>query len=247
MKIHTPLPEPERPAVPTRALLEASLTAHGLRVRGGWRPTASDALPSLPGERSATVVWMVGVVGSEFWPAFKASSFYQDGLPDPLDRWSCAVGSELAQKWGGLALFPFEGPPYHPFQQWATRAEPLQASPLMMRIHPEFGVWHAYRFALALPSMVPGDVPEASPLQGAVGVDLCLTCVGQPCLSACPVQAFTGTGYLLDTCAAHLHTAAGEDCMTAGCLSRRACPVGREHTYLPEHAAFHMQAFTGRH
>ena len=235
------------PPAPSHALLQASVTAYGLRVRGGWRPTASDSLPSLPGGCSAAVVWMIGVVGSEFWPAFKASTFYSDGLPDPLDRWSRSIGTELAQKWGGRALFPFDGPPYYPFQQWATRTEPLQTSPLMMRIHPEFGVWHAYRFAMALPTVSPNEVLAIGHSLRAVNGDLCTTCVGQPCLSACPVQAFTGTGYLLDTCSEQLHKAAGVDCMTAGCLSRRACPVGREYTYETEHAAFHMRAFTERY
>ena len=33
------------------------------------------------------------------------------------------------------------------------------------------------------------------------------------------------------------------ECREAGCLARRACPVGREHAYRPAHAAFHMTAF----
>jgi ferredoxin len=230
---------------PSRAQLVAALSVHGLQLRGGWLPGVDDALPSLPGGQAAKVVWMVGVTGSGFWPFFKASSFYQDGQPDPLDRWSHAIGNQLAGPWGGMALFPFDGPPYHPFQQWATRAEPLQTSPLMLRIHPDFGLWHAYRFALALPAFLPGDLSEATP--AAASPDLCLSCTGQPCLSACPVQAFTGAAYLLEACATHLHAPDGADCMQSGCLARRACPVGRENTYISEHAAFHMQAFTLKH
>ena len=235
-------------ATPASASLQAVLSTHGLRLRGGWQPDADDAIPKMPGGQTAAVVWMVGVVGSEFWPFFKASSFYQDGSPDPLDRWSFALGSELANRWGGVALFPFDGPPYHPFQQWATRAEPLQASPTLLRIHPEQGLWHAYRFALALPAVLPEDwhVIRSSRM-AAPGPDLCLTCNGQPCLSACPVDAFTGEAYKLDACAAHLHTPEGTDCMQTGCLARRACPVGSAYRYVPEHAAFHMKAFVGKH
>jgi hypothetical protein len=240
-------------STPSRLALQEALSAHGLCLRGGWQPAALDALAALPDGRPAAVVWMVGVVGSAFWPSFKASSFYQDGLADPLDRWSRAIGSELARRWGGVALFPFEGPPYHPFQQWATRAEPLQTSPLMLRIHPEYGLWHAYRFALALPAVLPGDlfanavnaVDSVAP--ATASPDLCLSCSGQPCLTACPVQAFTGTTYKLDACATHLHAPQGEACMQSGCLARRACPVGQAHRYTPEHAAFHMTAFAGRH
>ena len=231
------------PAPPSRLALDATLAGHGLRLRGGWRPGPQDVLPTLPGGQKAVVVWMVGGVGSQLWPAFKASSFFQDGLAHPLDRWSQAIGETLASRWGGLALYPFEGPPYHPFQQWATRAEPLQISPMMLRIHPEHGLWHAYRFALALPEVLPDDLPLASQVAHAYKPDLCLGCVGQPCLQACPVHAYTGTKFELSACAAHLKTAQGQTCMQTGCMARRACPVGQQHTYVPEHAAFHMNAF----
>ncbi len=240
--------------VPSRANLQAALSAHGLRLRGGWMPSEADAIPALPLGQPAAVVWMVGVAASEFWPYFKASGQYQeylqDDVADPLDRWSRAIGDELASQWGGVALYPFDGPPYHPFQQWATRAEPLQASPLMLRIHPEHGLWHAYRFALALPELMPGDLASISPplpVPNFPSQHICLTCDGQPCLSVCPVDAYTGSGFQLNACARHLHTPSGNDCMSGGCLARRACPIGRESRYAPEHAAFHMQAFAVHH
>lgn len=163
------------PPTPSRCLLEDALSRHGLRLRGGWTPSELDALPLLPGGQPAAVVWMVGVVGSEIWPAFKASPFFRDGQANPLDRWSQAIGRELAATWGGLALFPFDGPPYYPFQQWATRAEPLQSSRLMLRLHPEHGLWHAYRFALAMAAVVPGDLPPTQPSLAATQPDLRLS------------------------------------------------------------------------
>lgn len=233
--------------IPSRARIQQALSAHGLRLRGGWRPLAGDVVPALPDGQPCAVLWMVGVVGSEFWPFFKASTFYQDGRPHPLDRWSEALGQEFARLWGGLALFPFSGPPYHPFQQWAARAEPLQPSPLMLRLHPQHGLWHAYRFALALPAVDPDDLAALARPQPVANPQLCLSCDGQPCLSACPVQAFTGSGYRVEACAAHLHTPAGQDCMQSFCQARLACPVGQADSYLPEHAAFHMRAFLGAH
>ena len=93
------------------------------------------------------------------------------------------------------------------------------------------------------------DAADAAPLLQArtqAAPDLCLSCDGQPCLSACPVDAFTPQAYDVDRCAAHLHVSAGADCMGAGCLARRACPVGTEYRYRPSHAGFHMAAFAGR-
>ena len=247
--------------MPTRQELQAALSPFGLVLRGGWRPTADDALPVLPGFPSSpsgqrpAVVWMVGVAGSGFWPLFKASAFFQDGLADPLDRWSRHVGEALAQRWGGLALFPFGPPPYHPFQTWAARAEPLQASPLMLRMHATYGLWHAYRFALALPAIAPADLAQLPPPEARVATasaptmptDICVACDGQPCLAACPVQAFSQGGFQLQACVNHVHQPAGQACRQNGCQSRQACPQGTPYRYHREHQQFHMQAFLASH
>ncbi len=243
------------------AALEQALAEHGLLSRGSWAVSDGDGLPPLDGGRPADRVWMVGVAGSQFWPYFKASSFFMDGLADPLDRWSRSIGESLAAQFGGCALFPFTGPPYWPFQQWAERCEPLQASPMLLRIHPEYGLWHAYRFALALPAQVQAtEVIHVRPASGANDssrdamaqtlasvASLCAHCDGQPCLHTCPVGAYTTKGFAIDACSGHLHSEAGQPCMQTGCLARQACPVGVAYRYEPEHAAFHMRAFAQRH
>ncbi len=234
----------------SRKWLETALAQHGLRLRGGWVPGPGDAtLPPLAAAAVA-VVWMVGQVGSECWPAFSGSAFLHDGLPDPLDRWSKSIGDALARQCAGRAIYPSDGPPFAPFQQWARRAEPLQTSPLLLQIHPQFGLWHAYRFALALPQLDAGDagtIAAQQQQQQQPQTDVCLSCVSQPCLSACPVDAFTTSGYAVDRCAGHLHGPAGSDCVVSGCQARRACPVGVGYAYAQPHAAFHMAAFATRH
>jgi hypothetical protein len=230
----------------SRNTLETALSGHGLRLLGGWIPTPHDTLPAMPDAATAAVVWMVGQVGSECWQAFSGSRFYADGLPDPLDRWSKFIGDDLARQRGGVAIYPSDGPPYAPFQQWAGRAEPLFTSPLMLQIHPNYGLWHAYRFALVVPTLDPLDA--ASVTRGpVVSADPCLSCDGRPCLSACPVDAFTPAAYDVAACASHLHGDAGQDCVLSGCLARRACPVGVVYRYEQPHAAFHMAAFTANH
>jgi hypothetical protein len=113
---------------------------------------------------------------------------------------------------------------------------------MLLRIHPAHGLWHAYRFALALPVPAVNSTAPHTP-----AADLCANCSGQPCLHACPVGAYTGDAFLLEQCASHLHSGQGADCMQGGCLARRACPVAPALRYTPEHAAFHMRAFADRH
>ncbi len=237
------MPRPEA----SRAALEGTLAVHGLRVRGGWVPSACDSLPAMADGRAAAVVWMVGQIGSECWDAFIASALFGDGLADPMDRWSKSIANPLAQHWGGLAMFPSDGPPYLPFARWAARAEALQTSPLMLQIHPEVGLWHAYRFALAVPTLNSDDAAAVSRAASLPAPDLCGRCDAQPCLGGCPVQAFGKTGYDVPRCAEHLHRPQGADCMSEGCLARRACPVGTQHRYAAAHAAFHMASFARNH
>jgi len=232
---------------PARVAIEEALANFGLRLRGGWIPGLTDALPPLPNDRSAAVVWMVGMAGSECWPVFSASPFFCDGLPHPMDRWSAHIGEALAARWEGKAIYPSDGPPYYPFQQWADRSEPTQSSPMMLRIHPEFGLWHAYRFALVLPALQAGDLQDTASAQLSDRKDLCLECDGQPCLRGCPVRAYEGRSFAIDTCRAHLRTPQGRECMQNGCQARRACPEGGDYPYWPEHAAFHMRAFMPPH
>ncbi|NBT56458.1 MAG: hypothetical protein EBT05_16820, partial [Betaproteobacteria bacterium] len=66
-------------------------------------------------------------------------------------------------------------------------------------------------------------------------------------LQACPVAAFDGDSYHVESCLSWLHQAGSEPCMQQGCLARRACPVGAAYRYPAEVAAFHMTAFAALH
>jgi len=178
----------------------------------------------------------VGFVGSDNWPAFANSSEAADGQPNPLDRWSARVVSALALSLGATPLFPFDGPPFLPFQRWAQKAEPVHPSPLGILIHPDWGLWHAYRGALAFAERI--DLPPADRRPSP-----CDSCADKPCLSACPVGAFTPAGYNVPACVSHIAAPAGADCMNAGCRARRACPVGAQYRHVPAQAEFHQQAF----
>jgi ferredoxin len=215
--------------------IEKAIRSTGLAPRGGFHPAAEDGLPTLPGGAPARTLLLLGMVGPEGWRAFSESA--EAGLPvHPLDGWTRRVISELAAALGARALFPFEGPPYWPFQRWAMRAEPVAVSPLGILIHPEYGLWHAYRGALLIADHL--DMPEMP-----VGPTPCETCAARPCLTACPVGAFTGSTYRVEDCAAHISAPAGALCMEEGCRARDACPVGRAYRYPAAQIRFHMQAF----
>ncbi len=180
---------------------------------------------------------LVGNAGSTFWPVFASSHESGDGLPHPLDRWTRRIGTAVAAELNADVVFPFEGPPYPPVLDWARRAGQAYPSPISLFIHQKYGLWHAYRFALLLrgpPSGLPPVSHESSP---------CLSCPTQPCLSACPVDAFTGNTYRLDDCVNWLAGDAGSECRQHGCSARRACPIGVELHYETGHARFHMNAF----
>ncbi|WP_374375234.1 ferredoxin [Dongia sp.] len=216
--------------------LETALARSGMAIRGGFVPRAEDAVPDLAPGRPARALLLIGNIGGAMWPAFAAAPHDDD---DPMDRWTRRVIDPLAAACGATALYPSDGPPYRPFQLWARRAEGVQPSPLMIFIHPQYGLWHAYRAALlfaedlALPSMATGARP-------------CDSCAGQPCLHACPVDAFTSAGFDDMRCARHVDGPDGTECRERGCLARRACPVGKEYAYPPAQMAFHMQAFLAR-
>jgi len=216
-------------------IVEASARV-GLVARGGFHPCDSDGVPpSAAGAIAATVI-LLGNVGSSLWPAFSASVEFRDGLDHPLDRWTRRIATGLAAQLGATALYPFGGPPHWPFQRWAQRAEAVHPSPLGILIHPDHGLWHAYRAALLFGETIalPPRDERASP---------CTTCTTRPCLNTCPVNAFSGPSYDVATCTAHISSDAGTDCMSLGCRARRACPVGAASTYEPALARFHMAAF----
>jgi len=210
--------------------IERRLTPLGFIPRGAFRPVPADGVPGTP-----AILVLVGNAGPAMWRAFTKAVREPVGR-DPLDAWTRAALAPVAEGLGAAALFPFDGPPFLPFQRWAQRAEGLARSPVGPLVHPVHGLWHAYRaaFAFARPFPIPEVPPAANP---------CATCAGKPCLAACPVSALAPGRYDVAACVAHLDAPAGRDCMAMGCAARRACPVGREYAHGPHQAAFHMAHF----
>ena len=208
--------------------LTAALAAHGLLPRGAFHVRPEDGAPE-----GAGTILLAGNARPGMWRAF--ANARPDG-EHALDAWSKIVLDDIAQRFEATAYYPSDGPPYLPFQRWATRAEPVTSSPLGILIHPDYGLWHGYRGALAFAGALPLPSRDDRPSP-------CDSCADRPCLSTCPVAAFGEGGYDVPACAAHLRADAGADCMAQGCRARRACPAGRDYIYEPAQAEFHMAAF----
>ncbi len=199
----------------------------GFTAFGWFAAEATDRLPA-----KARFVILIGNAGPDMFRRFARE---RDPSRDRLDDWTREVVSNLARDVDAQAVFPFDAPP-RPFLTWARRAGAGHISPLGLNIHSTYGLWHAYRAALLFP--VEFDLPPMS-----AGKHPCVSCVGKPCLSACPVGAFSGIAYDVAACAAHIAKPEGKACMDGGCLARRACPVGQGFAYEQVQAQFHMRAF----
>lgn len=208
--------------------LRAALAAQGLFVAGVAPP---DPPLTPPGTRALALVSPLG--GRVWWDIVTASPEWQDGAPDPIDRWSLRVLGGLASRLKAIALYPFGGPPHLPFHRWALATGRVWDSPVRLLVGAEAGLWVSFRGALALPFDLP--LPAAArPCDG---------CADRPCLAACPAGALTGAGYDVPACHAFLDTAAGSDCLSQGCRVRAACPVSVRHARVAAQSAHHMSRF----
>jgi hypothetical protein len=105
------------------AALDAALDKNLLTILGGFHPE-----PDEPGLLAGTqTLLLLGPREPGFWPHLTQQPEWGTD-PDPVDRWSRRVIGGIACDLGAKALFPFGGPPYHPFYQWALRSGPARCS-----------------------------------------------------------------------------------------------------------------------
>lgn len=215
--------------------LDRELSNFGLKIRSVKvfnEPNVIDGL-------KAKSVAIIGHLGSDHWEYFVNwwSKGNNNDLDHPLDDWSKGILKPLAKTYNGVAVFPSDEP-YYPFQNWALESDNLSKSQINLLISEEYGTWHGYRGAIAL------DFVLETPSSTASVPDLCATCQDKPCLSACPVDAFSSENFLYSECQNYLKTELGnQTCMSHGCAARNACPYGERYSYKSPHMRFHMRAF----
>lgn len=213
----------------------AAVEPTGFVTRGGFLAADGEALPAQRDGSPTRAVVIVGNAGGTIWPSFRAA---EPAGPDPLDTWTRSVLIPVAVALGASFVHPSDEP-FQPFQRWAQRADDVWQSPIGLLIHPDYGLWHAYRGALLFPVEI-GGLPVVGTRRSP-----CDTCTERPCLHTCPVGAFTDDGYDVPACRGHVRSGAEPRCLDQGCAARRACPVGQEWRYGHDQMRFHMTAFVG--
>ena len=171
----------------------------------------------------------------DFWDIFTQSPEWIDGRADPIDAWSTRVITDLANAVEGAPLFPFGGPPYQPFLQWAVDSGEAWQSPTGPLVHARLGMMVSYRGAIRVPGVFErrhADKP-------------CDSCSERPCENACPVGALSTTqAYDVPACHDFLRSADGQNsCYAQGCRVRRVCPASAGAHRNPSQSAYHMTRF----
>ena len=213
----------------TYADVEQAAAQVGLTVMGAQHPRESGAKQL----ESGTLI-LLGAAGA-FWPTLTASPEWKDDQPDPVDRWSKRVIGQLAQDLTAAPHYPFGGPPYEPFIDWALKSGRTFSSPVGALVHDTVGLMISFRGALHFTE----EFAIPNPLQQSP----CVECPA-PCATACPVGALNRHSfYDVATCTGYLGTEEGQDCLNNGCIARRACPVSAGARRQPEQSAHHMNAF----
>ncbi|SLN27843.1 ferredoxin [Pseudooctadecabacter jejudonensis] len=191
-----------------------------------WQLTPLGALY----EAGQTIV-LLGPKEPGFWRFVTQSAAFTSAKADPLDSWSTKAITALATQTGSVAVFPFGGPPFHPFITWALRSGAAWQSPVGLLVHPDAGLLVSYRGALVFEGAL--ALPPA-------GTRPCDTCAGQPCRTACPVTALDGQSYDVPKCKAHIDVS--PTCQAA-CQVRMACPISQSYGRDPAQTAYHMKVF----
>ena len=216
--------------------IATALADHGLILRGGFAFGVDDTPPPARSGGPATAILLIGQSGASPWPHFLRWRERQSARHEnPLDTWCREIIGDVADRFGARAVSPSDRP-FLPFQQWAMRAEGLRPSPLGILMHPEYGLWHAYRGALLFDDIVSMPVPLAT-------AHLCDSCADKPCLNACPVNAHSHVAFDYRACLAYAGGPDGTPCRKGGCLDRNACPYGTDYRYPRDVQAFHMASF----
>lgn len=208
----------ERPIFPADALDAAGLNRHFVFDLAALPAAEKATLGDTAGFRQLI---LLGHGGRRLWEGVKASGITSE---HPIDDYTVrTVENWLADTLPGKAfriIYPGEQPVG--LQGLGKLAGWHHASPFMIGVDHQWGSWYAYRAVVLCDS-------DFRPLFPVDRGNPCITCVGQPCISACLADALAGGEFNLERCS-RFRLAVDSPC-AVGCLARNACPVAPGHRY----------------
>ncbi len=183
-----------------------------------------------PLERFSRLV-VVAHGGRRLWSALQTQGMESD---DPIDLYSSRLIEEFQRSYLNHAdvvpLYPSSR--VFPIQQLARWAGMTYQSLMGVDIHGKYGMWLGYRSLFLTDAPLPIVRPDSS-------VPPCDACDEKPCISSCASNAVQADEpFNLQRCADY-RLEADSPC-AYGCLSRNACPVGKEYRYVPEQMRYHF-------
>jgi len=190
--------------------------------------------------------------GNRLWAAMsKRNMLPEAGSVDPVDHYSISevsssldVCSNPAQR---ALLYPmpdsgipagFAGPApagHVSLQKLGSLAGWHQSSPMGIGIHPEHGLWFAYRALVLLDLSVDSERTDHS---GVLENDTCARCKTRDCVSSCPASAITYAALPDMQACADFRLSENSVCQTQ-CLARKSCPVGKAMRYHDDQIRYH--------
>jgi hypothetical protein len=179
----------------------------------------------------AKSIVLVGHGGRELWSKLAKPL---DSSRHPIDQYTrdqiLLFNDEFLHDADLQLLYPH--PKWNvPLQKLGRALNVARPSKLGLDIHPRFGPWFAYRAAfLTSVELPPTHLPDHR--------SACETCAAQPCVAQCPSGAVRPEAFRLTSCV-DFRLSSSSACLDR-CLSRLACPVGREHQYSLEQLQYHM-------
>ncbi|MCP4361431.1 MAG: hypothetical protein GY796_25755 [Chloroflexi bacterium] len=203
------------------ALLDVSAMSHHLCQQ----LTAAN----IPIHNYATLL-LVGHGGRRLWTQLQKVGLHG---PNPIDEYSLTLTrrfiADYLEEPDYLQLYP-DVPFQPPLSQLGEVTGWSYPSPIGLGIHPQFGLWFAYRTAFLLKG-------RQSVIKSEAAVSPCDTCLEKPCITSCPADAVQPTQFDIFACADYRITA--QSACADRCLARLACPVAPHHRYTIEQIQYH--------